>query len=108
VTPRTQARLQIWVRRPTVPVVTPDLASPSLLQLRLLSRRLDADLARMDARVNVLLRRPGPPSDADVAAIDVLCAAIAEVRELQLEARADAAGAVAARRERRTRPKRWV
>jgi len=91
-----------------VPVVTPDLASPGVLALRLLSRRLDDDLARLDARVDELLAAPGPPSNADIGEIDVLCAAIAEVRELQDEARAEAARAVIARRARRARPRRWV
>jgi hypothetical protein len=96
------------VRLPIVPVVTPDLVSPGVLQLRLLARRLDGDLARMDARVDALLVNEGPPTDADVAEMDVLCAAIGEVRELLDEARSEAARETIARRARRAKPRRWV
>ena len=88
--------------------MTPDLASPGVLQLRLLARRLDADLERMDKRVDELLLSDGPPSDADVSEMDVLCAAIGEVRELLDEARAEAARETIARRTRREQPRRWV
>lgn len=88
--------------------MTPDLASPGVLQLRLLARRLDADLERMDARVDELLLSEGPPTDADVAEMDVLCAAIGEVRELLDEARSEAARETIARRARRNKPRRWV
>ncbi len=104
----THARLQIRVRLPIVAVVTPDLVSPGVLKLRLLARRLDDDLARMDARVDALLDIDGVPTDAQVAEMDVLCAAIGEVRELVDEARAEAARETMARRARRTRPRRWV
>lgn len=91
-----------------MPVVTPDLVSPGVLQLRLLARRLDGDLERMDARVDELLMSDGAPTAGDVAEMDVLCAAIGEVRELLDEARSEAARATMARRARRTQPRRWV
>jgi hypothetical protein len=108
VTRATLARLQIRVPRPIVPVVTPDLANPGVLALRQLERKLEIQLARMDARVDRLLMRPTAPSDADVTEIDVLCASIAEVRELLHEARAEATRETMARRARRARPRRWV
>ena len=104
----TLSRLQIRVTQPIVPVVTPDLATVGVLELRLLERRLEADVARMDARVDELLLSTSAPSDADVAEMDVLCAAIGEVGELLAEARGDAARALLERRARRTRPRRWV
>ena len=88
--------------------MTPDLASPGVLQLRLLARRLDADLERMDQRVDELLLSEGPPTDADVSEMDVLCAAIGEVRELVDEARSEAARETIARRAKRAQPRRWV
>lgn len=78
-----------------------------MLQLRLLARRLDADLERMDKRVDELLLSEGPPSDEDVSEMDVLCAAIGEVRELLDEARAEAARETIARRAKRSQPRRW-
>ena len=100
--------LQIRVTLPTVPVVTPDLASPGVLQLRLLERRLEGDLARMDARVDELLFASTAPSAADVTEMDVLCAAIGEVRELLDEARSEAARETIARRAKRAQPRRWL
>jgi hypothetical protein len=88
--------------------MTPDLASPGVLQLRLLARRLDADLERMDKRVDELLLSEGPPSDEDVSEMDVLCAAIGEVRELLDEARSEAARETIARRAKRAQPRRWA
>jgi hypothetical protein len=108
VTARTLSRLQIRVRLPTVRIVTPDLVSPGVLQLRLLEKRLEPQLARMDARVDELLMSRRAPSDAEVGELDVLLASIAEVRELLEEARAEAARETLARRARRARPRRWV
>ena len=107
-TATTHPRLKFGVRLPTVPVMTPDLVSPGVLQLRLLARRLDGDLERMDARVDELLLCASAPTDRDVAEMDVLCAAISEVRELLDEARSEAARETIARRARRTQPRRWT
>ena len=96
------------VRLPIVPVVNPDLVSPGVLELRLLARRLEGDLARLDARVDEMLLCRRAPSDADVAEMDVLCAAIGEISELLDEARTEAARETMARRARRARPRRWV
>lgn len=90
-----------------MPVVNPDLVNPGVLELRLLARRLEADLARLDARVDEMLVRRQAPSDADVAEMDVLCAAIGEVRELLDEARADAVRETLIRRARRAKTRRW-
>ncbi len=81
--------------------------SPGLFDLRLLERRIETRLADLDARVDFLLALPGAPTDAQVAAVDVLCAAIAETQELLDEARRDAAGEARRRRERRQTPRRW-
>ena len=79
-----------------------------MLQLRLLERKLVPQLARMDRRVDTLLFSASEPTRAQVAEIDILCAAIAEVRELLDEARHDAARETMARRARRARPRRWA
>src|SRR5688500_15318306 len=55
---------------------------PGVVELRLLERRLDERLAELDARVDMLLAEPGPYTDDEIARVDVLCAAIAEVAEL--------------------------
>lgn len=81
---------------------------PGLFELRLLERRLRDRIAALDARVDELLSLGGPPSDTQVAEVDVLCAAIAEARELLDEARREAAREVQHRRSRRTRPRRWA
>jgi low affinity Fe/Cu permease len=88
--------------------VTPDLATPGVLQLRLLEKRLGADIARMDARVDELLLSSKAPTDDEITEVDVLCASIAEIRELLEEARCEAARETLARRARRARPRRWV
>lgn len=80
---------------------------PGLFQLRVLDRRLRGRIADLDARVDELLSLDGPPSDTHVAEVDVLCAAIAEVRELLDEARREAAREVEHRRIRRASPRRW-
>jgi hypothetical protein len=90
-----------------------DLASapgprPGLFQLRLLERSLRARIAELDARVDALLALDGPPAPRDVADVDVLCAAIAETRELLDEARREAARHVARRHERRSGRRRWA
>ena len=81
---------------------------PGLLELRLLEKRLTAHVERLDARVDELLYTTGSPTEAQVSEMDVLCAAIAEVRELLDDARHEAAVELMSRRLRRTRPKRWV
>ena len=73
---------------------------PGLTELRLLDRRLTAHVERMDARVDQLLATPGLLTAADTTEIDVLCAAIGEVRELIDDARHDAALEVMLRRLR--------
>ena len=88
--------------------MTPDLETPGVLQLRLLERRLGADIARMDARVDELLLCARRPTEDEIVEVDVLCAAIGEIRELLEEARADAARETLARRARRARPRRWL
>jgi hypothetical protein len=80
---------------------------PGLLALRLLERRLDERLAGLDARVDMLLDAPGPYTDAEVSAVDVLCAAIAEVTELRDAARRDVVRERAARHARRSGVRRW-
>ena len=79
-----------------------------MLQLRLLERRLSAQLDRMDARVDDLLLRAGTPTEDEITEVDLLGASIAEVRELLEEARHEAARETLVRRARRARPRRWV
>jgi hypothetical protein len=79
-----------------------------VLQLRLLERKLGADIARMDVRVDELLLSSKAPTDDEILEVDVLCAAIGEIRELLEEARADAVRETLARRARRAQPRRWV
>lgn len=50
--------------------------------LRRLERSLEDRIAGLDTRVDALLAFDGPPTDADIAAIDVACAAIGELSEL--------------------------
>ena len=93
-------------------VITPEtLDSPALrpgvIALRLLEGRLDDRLAELDARVDLALSDPRPYSDEDVATVDVLCAAIAEVSELREAARRDILRERAARRARRSGTRRW-
>ena len=93
-------------------VTTPEtLDSPALrpgvIALRLLEARLDDRLAELDARVDMMLSEPGPYAEAEVAAVDVLCAAIAEVAELREAARRDIVRERAARRARRSGIRRW-
>jgi hypothetical protein len=94
-------------------VITPsDLLAPgprpALFDLRLLERRLLHRIAELDARVDVLLALPGPPTDEQIAAVDVLCASIGEVHELLEEARSEAAVELQHRRTRRAAPRRWA
>ena len=93
-------------------VITPEtLDSPALrpgvIALRLLEARLDDRLAGLDARVDMMLSEPGPYTERDVATVDVLCAAIAEVSELREAARQDILRERAARRARRSGTRRW-
>lgn len=93
-------------------VITPETLDapalrPGLLALREMERRLDDRLAELDARVDMLLAAAGPHTDAEVAAVDVLCAAIAEVAELRDAARRDAGRQRAARTARRSGVRRW-
>ena len=93
-------------------VITPEtLDSPALrpgvLALRVIERRLDDRLAELDARVDVMLSEPGPYTDEEVATVDVLCAAIAEVSELREAARQDLLRERAARKARRSGVRRW-
>ena len=81
---------------------------PGLYQLRVLERELRGRLADLDQRVDGLLDFMGIPDDARVAAVDVLCAAIAEQQELLAEVRAEAARHLERSHERRTRPRRWA
>ena len=81
---------------------------PGLFELRVLERSIRDRLARLDARVDRLLALEGPPTDDEVAEVDVLCAAIAELRELLDQARRDAAHDVQRRHARRTPRRRWA
>lgn len=90
------------------PRVTTLEDEPGLLELRLLEKRLTAHIDRLDERVDRLLYSTRSPTEAEVGEMDVLCAAIAEARELLDEARHEAAVETMSRRLRRTRPKRWV
>lgn len=81
---------------------------PGLFVLRRLERALLDRLAELDARVDVLLVLDGPPTDEQVAQVDVLCAAIGELQELLEEARAEAAHDVRRRRARRAPQRRWA
>ena len=80
---------------------------PGLFELRVLERRLRARIALLDGRVDALLSFPGQPTVEQVAEVDVLCAAIAELQELRDEARREAAAEELARQARRARPRRW-
>lgn len=93
-------------------VITPaTLETPALLpgivELRVLEGRLDERLAELDARVDMLLDGDGMHSDDEVTQVDVLCAAIAEVAELRDAARRDVFRERAARKARRSGPRRW-
>jgi hypothetical protein len=90
-----------------------DLTAPrrrrtDLFELRSLERRIEDRIERLDARVDDLLALDGPPFEEAAAEIDVLCAAIGELRELLDEARREAALHASERRRRRSRPRRWV
>ncbi|HEX2086823.1 MAG TPA: hypothetical protein VHF89_14180 [Solirubrobacteraceae bacterium] len=80
---------------------------PGLVSLRLLDRRLCDRLGELDARVDAVLAEPGPYTDDEIATVDVLCAAIAEVSELREAARQDVVRERAARRARRSGVRRW-
>lgn len=81
---------------------------PTLFELRLAERRLRARLADLDARVQASLTSDeGLGSEQAVAAVDVLCASISELRELLDETRREIARDVAARSRRRTPVRRW-
>ncbi|HEX8083448.1 MAG TPA: hypothetical protein VF529_04105 [Solirubrobacteraceae bacterium] len=93
-------------------VITPaTLESPGLLpgvvELRVIEQRLTDRLAGLDARVDMLLAEPGLPTDDEIAQVDVLCAAIAEVTELRDAARRDVLHERAARKARRSGIRRW-
>ena len=82
---------------------------PSLFELRLAERRLSGRAAQLDARVqSALLADDGLGSVQAVAAVDVLCASIGEVRELLAETRREIDAELATRRARRSVPRRWV
>ena len=80
---------------------------PGLLELRVIERGLDARLAELDARVDELLAQGSLYTDDDVAEVDVLCAAIAELQELRAAARRDVLRERAARKARRSGVRRW-
>ena len=81
---------------------------PALLDLRVLERSLVGRIARLDRRVDHLLDFRGIPTLEQVGEVDVLCAAIAEQKELLDEARAEMATHVERRRRRREHPRRWA
>jgi hypothetical protein len=70
--------------------VIPSLELPVGADLVLLEQRLEAQIARMDARVDELLLCARTPTDDEILEVDVLCASIAEAAELLAEARAGA------------------
>ena len=80
---------------------------PSLFELRVLERRLRERVRELDLRVDDLLVLDGPPTASQVGQVDVLCAAIAEARELLDEVRREATAEVQDRRDRRVGPRRW-
>lgn len=93
-------------------VITPETLDapalrPGVLALRVIERRLEDRLAELDARVDMLLGEPAPYTEDDVASVDVLCAAIAEVAELRDAARRDLIRERAARKARRSGVRRW-
>ena len=93
-------------------VITPaTLDAPALLpgvrELRVLEGRLDERLAELDARVDMLLAEPAPYTEDEIASVDVLCAAIAEVEELRDAARRDVTREHASRRARRSHIRTW-
>jgi hypothetical protein len=93
-------------------VITPETLDfpalrPGALALREIERRLLDRLAELDARVDMLLSEPGPYTPDEVTAVDVLCAAIAEVSELREAARHDLMRERAARTARRSGVRRW-
>jgi hypothetical protein len=81
---------------------------PALYELRVLERSLLERIAGLDARVDPLLMLDEPPTDEQIGAVDVLCAAIAELQELLDEVRAEAAHDVVRRRARRAGQRRWA
>jgi hypothetical protein len=81
---------------------------PGLYELRVLERGLRRRIAALDGRVDELLLLDGAPTDAQVGEVDVLCAAIAEARELLDEARAEVAALTQHHRRRRAAPRRWL
>jgi hypothetical protein len=80
---------------------------PGVVSLRVLERRLDERLAELDARVDMVLSEPGPYTEDEIASVDVLCAAIAEVAELREAARHDVLRERATRKARRSGIRRW-
>lgn len=94
-------------------LLTPSLldrsgTAPGLYELRVLERRLRGRIATLDARVDELLMVPDLPSAEQIAAVDVLCAAIAETRELLDEVRRETRHELQAAHARRARPRRWA
>lgn len=81
---------------------------PSLYELRVLERTSRQRLADLDARVDAILVFDGPPTHEQIAAVDVLCAAIGEAAELLEELRRETALHSERHRSRRERPRRWV
>ena len=81
---------------------------PTLFELRLAERGLRARLIQLEARVQrSLFADDGLGSAEAVATVDVLCASIGELRELLDETHREIARAVAVRRARRSRTRRW-
>ena len=91
----------------TIDTLVTGAPAPGLLRLRVLDRELSDRIARLDARVETLLRDTGDDWDDAVSEIDVLCAAMTELIELRDEARRHAAAELAARRARRRGARRW-
>ena len=81
---------------------------PTLYELRLAERRLAARIAALDDRVQVaLFADDGLGSPQAIAAVDILCAALGELRELLDETRREIDAELTARETRRTLPRRW-
>jgi len=79
-----------------------------LFELAVLERRLRDRIDDLDARVQRHLSFAGGFSDEAVAGIDVLCAAIAEARELHGAVARELHAERSRRRERRDTVRRWV
>ena len=81
---------------------------PTLYELRLAERGLLTRISALDHRVQVaLFADDGLGSSQAIAAVDILCAALGELRELLDETRREIDAELTARETRRALPRRW-